>query len=91
MKKVYKNLCHAMTNACKISAVMWKSNLRVVEFCAINNFSVSVHNLILLPNGTYFLDVPITTVNKEESSRIIRKVETNTFRIYEIDKTCSKV
>ena len=58
MKKVYKNLCHAMTNACKISAVMWKSSLRVVEFCAINNFSVSVHNLILLPNGTYFLDVP---------------------------------
>jgi len=37
---------------------MWKSSLRVVEFCAINNFSVSVHNLISLPNGTYFLDVP---------------------------------
>jgi len=58
MKKVYKNLCHAMRNACEISAVMWKSSLRVVEFCAINNFSVSVHNLISLPNGTYFLDVP---------------------------------
>lgn len=57
MEKVYRHLCHALTNACKISAVRWESSLRDVELCAISNFSVSVHNLFLLPNGINFLEV----------------------------------
>lgn len=60
MKRVYKTLYHAMTNAWKTTGAKSKNSVRFVDFCELNVFTAIVLVIFLLQNGTYYPNVPRT-------------------------------
>jgi len=60
MRRVYKNLCPAITSASIMAANMWKNSLKNVE--SDNNIILhkTLLDFFLQRNGTYFLNKPCT-------------------------------
>jgi len=58
MRRVYKNLCRAKISASIMAANMWENSLKNVESDKNKILYVTLLDIVLQRNGTYFLNKP---------------------------------
>jgi len=61
MRRVYKNLCHAMISASIMVADMWKNSLKNVESDNNKILCETLTRFFFQRNGTYFMNKPHTS------------------------------